>query len=182
MELGGFLDTLREHYVTAFRRFVADQRAKHSAGGAEVKLGLQAGSPLFGRLYCADFVGDAGAGHGVHELVPDEMLEFDSVSLRVGLAYLSIDSMSWDDVVIDHDAEVVPEDALQAWFAEWFDPDDLRHGAGDDIRLVIHSLLVEPQQISLDLGTAPPAALLGMIELLAQAGATSLRISASRAV
>ncbi|MBC7520909.1 MAG: hypothetical protein H7268_07430 [Sandarakinorhabdus sp.] len=178
MDLGGFLDTLRDHYVAALRTFVAEQRALHPAGAAEVKLGLEAGSPLFGRRYCADFVGEAGAAHGVRELVPDEVLEFDSVSLRAGLAYVSIESMSWDDVVIDHDVEAVPGDALQAWFTEWFDPDDRRRG--DDIGLAIHSLLVEPWRLSLDLGTAPPAALLGLIELLVQAGASSVRISASR--
>ena len=180
MDLGGFLDTLRDYYVAALRAFVAEQRALHPAGTAEVKLGLQAASPLFGRRYRADFVGDAGAADGVCELVPDEVLEFDTVSLRAGLAYVSIEAMSWDDVVIDHDVEAVPGDALQAWFTEWFDPDDRRRGAGGDIGLAIHSLLVEPWRLSLDLGTAPPAALLGLIELLVQAGASSVRISASR--
>jgi hypothetical protein len=46
---------------------------------------------------------------------------------------------------------------------------------------VIHSLLVEPGTLSVDMGTAASDALWDVLDLLEKAGAQSIRISASRA-
>nr|WP_310522231.1 hypothetical protein [Polymorphobacter sp.] len=180
MDLGSFLGQVRAHYVAQFAAFVAEQQQGFARGAAEVKLQMQPESALFGKLYCVDFIGDTGAGHSVQELVPEDVLEFDRVSVPLGLSYVSIESMSWDDVVINHDLEIVPEDALGDWFAQWFDPEDARHVLGVGVSEVVHSLLVEPGTLSIDLGTAPPEAMLAMLEMLVAAGARTLRVTGSR--
>ena len=175
MDLGSFLGQVRSHYVGQFAAFVAEQQRGFERGAAEVKLQMAPESALFGKLYCVDFIGDSGAGHSVQELVPEDVLEFDRVSVPLGLAYVSIESMSWDDVVIHHDLDDVPEDRLGDWFNQWFDVAEARPGQG-----VVHSLLVAPGRLSIDLGTAPPDAMLAMLEMLVAAGARTLRVTASR--
>lgn len=181
MDLASFLDHLRNHYVDQLQAFVAEQHGRFARGASEVKLQLAPESQLFARLYCVDFIGDSGQGHSVQELVPENALEFDRFSVPVGLAYVSVESMGWDDVVLEHDLEIVPEDELQNWFGQWFDPEDARHVAGAAVSEVIHSLLVAPNRLSIDLGTAPVDAFLAMVELLGRAGARSITVRSSRA-
>lgn len=180
MDLATFLDRVRDHYVEQFQRFTAAQHQGFDRGAAEVKIRLAPESALFGKLYCVDFIGDSGQGHSVQELVPDDGLEFDRVSLKVGMAYVALQSMSWDDAVIEHDAELLPDAALHSWFDRWFDPDDSRRTPDAPLSGTIHSLLAAPGRLSIDLGTAPAAAVFDLLETLERAGARSITIHDSR--
>ena len=87
---------------------------------------------------------------------------------------LQVDDLRWDDIVIDHDLDVLPADAIEAWFDRWYGPDDQTTN-------MIHSFLIESRYISIDLGTAPSEALFEMIDLLEKAGVKALQIRAGRA-
>ena len=182
MDLASFIGRVRDHYVEQFEAFAADQARQSAQGASEVKLRLQETSQLFGRRYCVDFLkGDADGGPQVVEFQPARILSFSEVQGTVGDAALSVEHLRWDDVVIHHDAPNLEPDALLAWFERWFDPNDERHAVGGEISRVIHSMLVRPDVVSIDFGTAPPEAFVELLALLEEYGALSIRVTTSSA-
>lgn len=179
MDVAGLISRVREHYVEQFRAFVAENRAKGGRGGAEMKLQLREGSPLFDRMYCADFLNSEHGGR-VIEFVPENVLSFACIEGTFGQSALTIDHLRWDDVLVQHDAAELPADKLSVWFRRWFDPDDDRHDAATELSGIVHSMMVGPNSVSIDLGTADPEAFWDMLQLIADAGATHVRISTSR--
>lgn len=178
MDPAAFISEVREHYLDQFKGFVQRQRQSCTRGEAEVKLRLSDHSKVFRHLYCADFIKNDDEPQ-VIELKPERVLVFEPISGSFGGAALMIEHLSWDDVVLHHDA-TEPLDALQSWFERWFDPEDERHVNNGDVGNLIHSLVVQPQTLSIDLGSAHQDALWELLDVLEAAGATSLRITASR--
>jgi hypothetical protein len=180
MDPAAFVTRIRDHYVDQFRDFAKQQRASCTVGAAEVKLQLSEQSGLLDRLYCADFIKNDGAQEIV-ELQSENFLAFEPIAGMFGKASLSIEHLRWDDVLIRHDLEEVPPGPLSRWFQLWFDPDDVRHDPSAELSSVIHSVLLQPNGISIDFGSADPNAFWDMLQLLEEAGATSLEVSSSRA-
>jgi hypothetical protein len=168
---GELVDRVREHYVEQFKDFVEKQKKTCIRAGAEVKLGGVEG--VFKSSYCVDFLCNDGELKLI-ELAPDRYLSFDRLVADYGRMTLQVDDLRWDDIVIDHDLDVLPADAVETWFDRWHGPDNQKTN-------MIHSLLIEPRYISADLGTAPSEALFELISLLEKAGAKSLQIRAGRA-
>jgi hypothetical protein len=180
MDPVAFVTRIRDHYVDQFRTFAKQQRAGCILGAAEVKLQLSEQSGLLDRLYCADFIKNDGAQEVV-ELQPENFLAFEPIAGTFGKASLSIEHLRWDDVLIRHDLDEVPAGPLSHWFKLWFDPDDVRHDPSAQLSDVIHSVLLQPNCISVDFGTADPNAFWDILQLLEEAGATCLEVSTSRA-
>jgi hypothetical protein len=169
-----------DHYVKQLVAFAASQSEICARGSPEVKLRLGDHSTLFERLYCVDFLKNDGNTEVV-ELQADTVISFDPVGGTFGLATVTIEHVRWADVVVYHDAaELSPKD-LADWFEQWFDPNDKRHNPGARLSGVIHSLLVEPGAISVDLGSATADAFWDMLGLLERVGAKTIRVSSSRA-
>lgn len=172
---------VRDHYVEQFKAFADRQRQDCEAGASEVKLQLSEQSRLFQRLYCVDFLrSDNGKATPV-ELLPDRFLKFDTLSGSFGATRLVIERLRWDDVMIRHDLNSLPSKELADWFEHWFDPEDRRLDQSAPLSGVIHSLLIQPGVVSIDLGTAPPEAFWDVLDVLERARATSIRVSSSRA-
>jgi hypothetical protein len=180
MDPAALVTRVRDHYVDQFRAFAKQQRASCTVGAAEVKLRLNAQSGLLNRLYCVDFIKNGGAQEIV-ELQPEYFLTFEPIAGTFKDASLLIEHLRWDDVLIRHNLDEVPPEPLSRWFQLWFDPDDVRHDPSAELSVVIHSVLLQPNCISIDFGSADPNAFWDMLQLLEEAGATSLEISSSRA-
>lgn len=178
MNPDALINQAREHYLDQFRAFVVLQSLACSTGSAEVKFRLSDESEVYQHLYCADFVKNDGEPELV-ELIPDSVLEFDEISGAFGETALTIKHLQWDDIVVHHDAPE-PVQALTDWFEKWFDPQDNRQIGGGAKGNVIHSLLVKPGTLNIDLGSAESEALWEMLDLLEASGAKSIRIAASR--
>lgn len=167
---------VRDHYLEQFWK-LADQTSKQCiVGTAELKLGLNGPSEFYKNCYCVDYATKDGE-IGVVEFAVDKFLMFDPVTFDCGRATLLVDHLRWDDVVIEHDLPDVPADAIEEWFEHWFDPDDAAMRQTE----IIHCLRLTPGSIGIDMGTAPPDALIDMLELLERAGARNLRITAGNA-
>lgn len=179
MDPVAFVARIRDHYVDQFRAFAAQQRASCKQGAAEVKLEVSGQSGLFDRLYCADFVSNDGNWEVV-ELQPESFLKFDAITGSFGKASLSIEQLRWDDVIIRHDLDHVPADALSRWFQHWFDLEDKRQDPTAEVSGVIHSMMLEPRSLFVDFGTATPDAFWDILQLLEDAGAGRLEVSSSR--
>jgi hypothetical protein len=180
MDLPALVARIRNHYVDQFRNFVAQQQASCTRGGPEVKLQLDEQSSLFDRLYCVDFIKNDTALEIV-ELQPEYVLSFEPIVGTFDKASLMIQHLRWDDVLIRHDLDSIPADRLSDWFELWFDPEDSRHDPDAEFSEIIHSMLVQPNCVSIDLGTAKPGAFWEMLQLLEAAGASRIEVSSSRA-
>jgi hypothetical protein len=178
MDVVTFISHVRDHYIQQFQAFAEEQRRNCTQGAAEVKLQLNEGD-LFQRFYCADFVKNDGE-RVIVELQPENVLAFEPLSIPFGAASLSIEHLRWDDVLLYHDAAELPPRDLANWFHRWFDPNDERFDRDAPLSNVIHSLLVKPGVLSIDLGSAATEALRDMLELIEAAGATAIRVSSSR--
>ena len=160
MDLAALVARIRDHYVDQFRTFVEQQQANCTRGAAEVKLQLGEESGLFDRLYCVDFIKNE-ASPEIVELQPEYVLSFDPIVGTFDNASLSIQHLRWDDVLIRHDLGSVPADHLSHWFELWFDPEDSRHDPDAEFSEIIHSMLLQPNCVSIYFGTAKPGAFLG---------------------
>jgi hypothetical protein len=109
------------------------------------------------------------------------VLNFEPVTGSLDGARLRIEHLTWDDVLVYHDAPNDPTNLPNAWFDEWFDPDERRYVPEAELGNMIHSLGVQFHVLSVDLGTAAPRAFLDLLHALCEAGATELRITSSRA-
>lgn len=167
---------VRDHYLEQFWE-LADQASKRcTVGTAELKIQLNGPSEFYKRLCCVDYITNDGKFE-VIQFAVERFLLFDPITFDCGRATLLVDHLRWDDVVIEHDLPNAPADTIERWFEHWFDPEDAAMRQTE----IIHSLLLEPAQISIDMGTAPPEALYEMLELLEHAGARTLRITAGGA-
>lgn len=179
MDSTEFVARLRDHYVDQFIDFVENQTKDSTKGAAEVKLQLSSESGIYEQLYCVDFIKNEPPE--IVELMPGNVMSFDPISGSIGKSSLLIEHFRWDDVVIYHDVDDLPDDQLSQWFAHWFDLDDKRHNTNNLLSDVIHSLLIEPKSISIDFGTSQSVAFWDMLELLEAANANLIRVSSSRA-
>jgi hypothetical protein len=180
-DITAFIARVRDHYVEQFKAFADQQQQDCNAGAAEVKIQLSEQSELFRRMYCVDFLRNENGQRTPVELLPDRFLKFDTLSGSFGAARLVIEHLRWDDVTIYHDLALLPSEAIADWFERWFDPDDRRLDQSAPMSDVIHSLLIQPGVVDIDLGTAPPEAFWEILDVLEQAGAASIRVSSSRA-
>lgn len=181
-----FVARVRDHYVDQFRDFIKQQLPAATAGASEIKLKLNGESELFGDYYCVDLIKKEGADQSIGkdqilELLPDRNLEFSALRGEWGRASITIKHLRWDDIEISHNAGQLPNDSVSSWFRRWFDLDDERLDPNAEVSEIIHSLLVQPNYISIDLGTAPPDAFVEMLMLLEAAGATEITVTSSRA-
>jgi hypothetical protein len=170
---------LRDHYVDQFRSFVALQRRQYPKGASEVKFRVPEEAGFFGQMCCVDFIRNDGATIPV-EFMPDRVLTFAPTSGTLANASFAVGRFTWDDVVIRHDLDHLPSDRLSKWFRLRFDPDDVRRNPLSELSEVIHSVRVQPHQISIDFGTAKPDAFWDLLQLIVDAGAVRVEISCSR--
>jgi hypothetical protein len=113
--------------------------------------------------------------------VPENFLSFEPISGVLGATSFCIEDLRWDDVDILHDLSDISHAPLATWFHRWFDPDDERHEPDAELSRIIHFLLIQPNKLSVDFGTAEPEAFWSLLDLLESAGANSIRVTASRA-
>ena len=94
---------------------------------------------------------------------------------RISETELVLDSLRWDAVLIRHDVPDI-DDAIEAWFAKWFDPDELRFEPGNELSNCIHAVHIGSNEIEVDLGTAPTEAFWQLLTCLAEANASTLNV------
>jgi len=164
---------IRDRYVDQFKHFAAKQQGQCTRGAAEVKFQLDKSSGFFDAFYCADFVRNDNDPQVV-ELAPDTAPTFDPISEQRETLQLTLKPFTWDNAHIEHDAAEIAAYELSEWFHRWFDPADERHVANAQISDVIHNATVQRTSVAVDFGTAQPAALWDLIEILKRAGARSV--------
>lgn len=178
MDAGQFVEQVREHYVAQFRAFVESMRDDGTPGAGEVMLQLSEASGVFGRRYRIDYVRQA-ARPEIKEFYPGRFIAFEPFTIEFGATRATFEQLHWNDVVIDHDLPMLPDGALEAWFARWFDPGEERRAPDPAPAEAMHSVIVRPGVITIDFGTAEAEALWALLAVLEGAGARALHIAGS---
>lgn len=176
--MSDLLDQVRDHYVEQFQAFLLEQ-GKRLGGAGEIKLKLSEESQLYLQLYCADFV-SGGDEPRVIELHPDRVLQFETASATIGQMEVSLASLSWDSAEFEVTGVNIEAEMLRDWFLKWFDPDDSRSDENAEISGNVHSVLLAENKISVDFGTSPVDAFHELLHLIAEAGATGVRVTNPR--
>jgi hypothetical protein len=170
IDIYALIEQIRNAYVDAFRSFVEEQHRSCKTGSAEVKLQLGGQSKLFNRSYCVDFVDNDDGDGDVVEFTFDQHFSFTALRGDLGNLSVTFTSMRWNGVIISHDLKDLPADAIATWFEQWYDPSNQHHDDSAEFSNTIHSLLVEPEMLSIDFGTAPTEAFWSLLNLLEEAG------------
>jgi hypothetical protein len=176
VEIAGFVERVREHYLDQFQEFVAKQRQGSTTGSPELKLKLSEGTGLYRDLHCVDFVKNPEKPR-LLELQPDRYLAFAPITWSFGSMVVRIVGLRWNSAIITHDKPRLQPECLAEWFETWFDPDDKRLDARADLSGVIHSLSISGQSVSADFGSAPVGAFWSLLAVLEKAGVKDIRIS-----
>jgi len=178
MDAGQFVERVREHYVAQFRAFLESMRDDGTPGAGEVMLELSEASGVFGRRYRIDYVRQAERPE-IKEFYPGRFVAFEPFTIGFGGAQASFEQLYWNDVTVRHDLPVLPEAALETWFARWFDPGEERRIPDPALAEAMHSVIVRPGMITIDFGTAEAEALWALLAMLEGAGATAITIAGS---
>jgi len=111
------------------------------------------------------------------EMPPGPVLAGGGVFVHAGVE-VTVEALDWDRMRLDFRAAESPDEALRALLDGW----QYDHERGSISRAPGHIHWLRPRAAGLaaDLGTAPPAAFLDLVEALAGAGVTRLRVSVGR--
>lgn len=175
MDFEEFLEKIRQHHIKQFEAFVEKLKKAHKVGASEVKLRLSGESGIFANLYCVDYIA-RDYGEEIIEMAPDTVLRFEPISAHLGDMDIAVQSLAWHDVNLKADV-VVDEARFSDWFEVWFDPDDRRYDSANLLSNCIHSLNIAGNNVGVDLGTAPVAALIDLLALLEQTGCRSVALA-----
>ena len=172
------VENVRNHYVDQFASMAKEVLAAPNSV-IELKLDISDDSKLFQNLYCIDSASRVADDNRFADFAMKRELRFDPVTLSFGGTTVTIQQMSWNDVIIRHDLESVPMDKLAVWFDYWFDPDDTRAVDDEQLSNIVHSMVISPGSISIDFGTSETDSFWGMLKLLSDAGSENIFVSAS---
>jgi hypothetical protein len=176
MDLETALEEVREAYFDQFRDFVDRQRALHAQGSPELKFELSGTDAVFRRLYCADFVNTDGKAD-IIEFQPADAPEVEPFDTEFGFMDVRVDGLRWDKFCVEWEPKVISAEALNAWFETWFDPRGRRQDRTSEFAECIHCVVLTPDSLNIDLGTAPVDAVAALLEMMEAEGVERVRIS-----
>ncbi|MFT4076354.1 MAG: hypothetical protein QM647_12585 [Asticcacaulis sp.] len=176
MEFEELLELARDSYVDQFVDFVDKQASLHDQGAAEVKFVIDGDSEFYRNYYCTDFASNDGEGQ-IIELAPDEEVTFDPVEVSLGEMDMTVSRLVWNDVTIASNDRPLQGGDFEEWFETWFDPEETSFDPDTRFSACIHSLRVTPEQLTVDLGTAPVTALADLLMRFESLGCRSLTVS-----
>jgi len=175
VEFEELLELARDSYVGQFVDFVDKQTALHGRGAAEVKFQIDGDSEFYRNYYCTDFA--SGEDGQIIELAADEEVTFDPVDVSLGEMDMTVSRLVWNDVTIASNDRSLQGGDFGDWFETWFDPDETSFDPDTRFSACIHSLRVTPEQVTVDLGTAPVTALADLLMRFESLGCRSLTVS-----
>eukprot|EP01042_Synura_sphagnicola_P035224 gene35224-45131_t len=156
-----------------FATFVDSQARQFETGSAEVKFEVPEDGGFYRNYYCADYASSDGGGH-IIEMTPEEEVTFDPIEVSLGDMEMIVGRLVWNDVNITTNDQTLMADDFSEWFETWFDPDETNFDPDTRFSACIHSLRVEKDGVSVDMGTAPIVALADLLMRFESLGCQSL--------
>lgn len=188
MKLSTLLGRIRALYVEALARAVRDARKKGARAHVEPILRDSKGAVLRdGALDGGtrlDIVVEKKRGMSEVRVDSTKRLEFDPITIPwTQGASVTIEPFTWDCVGIATDlGKTAVAKTVSAWLGRWMDVEDERRPGRDGLHRVVHFASDPAKQgkgaaLAIDLGSAPPEALVDLLDALAAVGARRVRIA-----
>jgi hypothetical protein len=181
--MADLLSAIRTHYVKQLAEVVrkAPGHVEPAFRLADGALALEGALQLPGR---ADFIPTDGPNTGEPRSVDaDSRLTFDPIEVTHLSCTITLEPFTWDwatvlvnGITVDNMATMVGD-----WFYRWFDPEDAKTADADGLFAVVH-FASDPVareggvETTLDLGSAPVDAFQDILKMLAEGGATQIRV------
>ncbi|AZV77201.1 hypothetical protein EBB79_04390 [Parasedimentitalea marina] len=181
MDFVEVLDALRSTYITQFEAVY--ERHGGQDAGIHPEIAFEISGATYKNLYVVDFVKrdttSQDAGTAI-EVSPTSFAyggngEFKSHDLQI-----SVGNISWDGVSFYLDTAPVALEGIDAWFDYWIDLDATRQKQDVVVSQILHSVIIEPDQIHVDFGTAPVSALTELLNILHNSGVQNITLRSSR--
>jgi len=186
LELLELITLVRDLHFHQYVEFIEENEKTCAQCGPEVKLELSGENFLFGGLYAVDFLTNDGSVKFL-EMHPDRIKCFapihvsDGDSLNVelkGLVWsdtiITIKDISYDPVSLKHN--------LEGFFDFWFDRNDLRYDEASRTGNIIHSLMLENRNISIDFGSSEIASVFALLDAIENSGIKEISIYSETAI
>jgi hypothetical protein len=173
------IDRVRTPHVEAYARWLKEQVAANPLGAGEHLFEIQAETNFARKLCRVDFVLTSGDNAARKEFSTGKIVGFPPMEGEVDGVQVQLQPFRWDNVIVEIPDAIWDKDLTIAWFNKWFgfvngspvrSPKDK---PGEHIHICAW---VEPGQLRLDLGSAPSLALLELIKVGQQSGASTVVI------
>lgn len=186
MTLSARFDDARDLWMSRYVEALAEYRLKFQPGGPEVLLQLSDnGSPTPFRLYRMDLASGAVSPPNLTDVNLDSVPDFPTESFVLPpCVKVTIEPFHWNGVEFTVRAPIVDVSALAEWCTHWLDVPESNPKDQYGLLGAIHSVTApEPRGnatfFSVDFGTAPVAAAEALLKVLANTGASEIRIASS---
>ena len=176
MDLVGLLTAAWEMHMAEYRAEASRLRATAAAVVIEAPFERSRGAP-YARIHIADFIVTRGSGNPIrHEMPAGPAMAGTGTFVHAGVD-VTVADLDWDRMRLVFEGEV-PAAALAAVMEGWqWDPVHQRLSTAPGH---IHAVLPAAGGLRVDMGTAPPEALLHVIEALGQGGIAEIAIRPMR--
>lgn len=181
VQLEELLETVRQHYLTAYRRAIRSYKERFKPGGPEVLLQLDRQVPLVYRHYRMDLASGAVDPPNLTEVNPDTHLEFEPLSFNYHGLRIFVSPFVWNGIEFAAAPRLSDDAGIQGWALKWLDLDERAEQDEDGLGAYIHSITT-PQDhtnattFSVDCGSAPVSSVLELFTVLRDSGVTSVDI------
>ena len=176
MDFEELLELARDSYMDQFATFIENQTRQYETGSAEVKFEVPEDGGFYRNYYCCDYASSDGGGH-IIEMTPEEEVTFDPIEVSLGDMEMTVGRLVWNDINITANDVTLLADDFSEWFDTWFDPDETNFDPDTRFSACIHSLRIDKNVVSVDLGTAPIVALADLLMRFESLGCQSLTVN-----
>ena len=183
------LDDIRGSYLDHFRRVVKEKRRVPAArvfteSTLRMKNGLAARKGPLKLPFRKDLVVRSPTVRGSFEIKTEEALQFEPLTFTWGQGLpVTVAPFRWEECPVQIQGFRVGDEPvpLVDWYERWFDEFDTKGPFKKDFQEVVHFLEIterkdEIAKLTIDLGSAPKAAIEELLDALEQVGCTRIDI------
>lgn len=177
MDLDQFLSDMQSAYVAEFVAVYSAEQQRHESIASEIALEISGG--VYRNVYVADFVVQQDGSRSIIELGPTDRTVLGPAIFEDHGFAVHFDAVSWDAMTFQLPRRTSLDGALDPWFDRWLDVNRVPQ-SGVIIAGIIHSVVIGPDGISVDFGTAPAIAAEELLAILRDHGARAVQVTSSR--
>ena len=173
------IDRVRTPYVDGFKRWLGEQIKAHPQGAGEHLFEIKAETNFARKLCRVDFVLNGGDNAARKEFSTGKIVAFPPMEGEVDGVSVQLNPFRWDNVIVEIPNAIWDRDLTIAWFNKWFgfaNGSPVRSPVGKPGEHIHICAWVEPGQLRLDMGSAPSLALLELVKVGQQSGASQVII------
>ncbi len=187
MDIEQLLESIRNHYLEAYRGEIKSYKEKFSPGGPKVLLETEGDKQYVYRLYRIDLASGATDPPNLSEVNPDSYLNFETLKFNFSGMEIQFSPIHWNGVEFEISPPMKDDDILQQWALHWIDPEESAttddHGLGNYVHSITQPETTKSKlSFSVDFGSSETRAFFQLLETLVKEGTKSVFIQSSSVI